>query len=53
LGYLFGSQWELVSEFISSFGGLTLGLVILGAGLWLWTRRVRSRANMKQKISES
>ena len=53
LGYLFGSQWELVSEFISSFGGLTLGLVILGAGLWLWTRRVRSRANMKQKVSES
>lgn len=42
LGYLFGSQWELVSTFISNFGGLILGLVILGVGIWL-ARRTRSR----------
>lgn len=42
LGYLFGSQWELVSTFISNFGGLILGLVILGMGIWL-ARRTRSR----------
>ncbi len=53
LGYLFGSQWELVSEFISNFGGLILGLVILGAGIWLWTRRVRSIANAKEKVPEA
>ena len=52
LGYLFGSQWELVSEFISNFGGLILGLVILGAGMWLWTRRARSIANAKEKVSQ-
>jgi membrane-associated protein len=33
LGYLFGSQWELVSDFISNFGGLILGLVIFAFGL--------------------
>ncbi len=33
LGYSFGSQWELVSEFLSNFGGLILGLVIFGFGV--------------------
>jgi membrane protein DedA with SNARE-associated domain len=47
LGYLFGSQWEVVSDFISSFGGLTLGLVFLGVGIWLWIRRLRAIENRK------
>jgi membrane protein DedA with SNARE-associated domain len=34
LGYLFGSQWELVYEFMSNFGGLALGLMILGFGIY-------------------
>jgi membrane protein DedA with SNARE-associated domain len=33
LGYAFGSQWEIVSEFLSNFGGLILGLVIFGFGI--------------------
>ncbi len=33
LGYWFGSQWELVYDFISNFGGLILGLVIFGFGI--------------------
>jgi membrane-associated protein len=53
LGYLFGSQWELVSDFISSFGGLILGLVILGIGVWLWTRRLRNIENAKAKVPEA
>jgi membrane-associated protein len=53
LGYLFGSQWEVVSEFISSFGGLILGLVILGVGIWLWNRRLRIIENRKEKVPES
>jgi membrane-associated protein len=52
LGYLFGSQWELVSDFISNFGGLILGLVILVVGIWLWTRRQRSIENAKEKLPE-
>lgn len=53
LGYLFGSQWELVSEFISNFGGLILGLVILGVGIWLGRRRLRSLENAKEKVPEA
>jgi membrane-associated protein len=41
LGYWFGSQWELVSDFISNFGGLMLGLVILTGGIVLALRRSR------------
>jgi membrane protein DedA with SNARE-associated domain len=33
LGYWFGSQWELVYDFISNFGGVLLGLVIVGFGI--------------------
>jgi membrane protein DedA with SNARE-associated domain len=53
LGYLFGSQWELVSEFISNFGGLLLGLVILGVGVWLWIRRSRGIESRKEKVPET
>ena len=42
LGYFFGSQWELVSTFISNFGGLMLGLLILVSGVWLAMRRFRN-----------
>jgi membrane-associated protein len=52
LGYLFGSQWEVVSEFISNFGGLILGLLMLGVGIWLWNRRLRSIENARRKDTE-
>ena len=54
LGYLFGSQWELVSDFISNFGGLILGVVVLGVGVWLGLRRRRSIENesRNEKIPE-
>jgi len=42
LGYLFGSQWELVSTFISNFGGLMLGLLSLVVGITLAIRRLRT-----------
>lgn len=35
LGYAFGSQWELISDFISNFSGFILGGVILGLGIFL------------------
>jgi len=34
LGYAFGSQWELISDFISNFTGLIVGLFILGLGIY-------------------
>jgi membrane protein DedA with SNARE-associated domain len=42
LGYWFSSEWELVYEFISNFGGLILGLVIFGFGIkqaWNWREK--------------
>jgi membrane-associated protein len=53
LGYLFGSQWELVSDFIGNFGGLILGLVFLAVGLWLWVKRLRDIETKKEKVPES
>ncbi len=47
LGYLFGSQWELVYDFMSNFGGLALGLVILGFGIyqaWNWRGKQKQAA---------
>jgi membrane protein DedA with SNARE-associated domain len=52
LGYLFGNQWEVVSEFISSFGGLIIGLVLLGVGIWLGMRRLQYIENAKKKVPE-
>jgi membrane-associated protein len=52
LGYWFGSEWELVYDFISNFGGLLLGLVILGFGvhqIWGWQKRKQSAANSLQE----
>jgi membrane-associated protein len=53
LGYVFGSQWELVSTVISNFGGLIFGLVILTVGIWLWRRRLRSMKQANNKVPES
>lgn len=39
LGYLFGSQWEVVSTFVSDFSGLLVGLVLLAGGVYWWVRR--------------
>jgi membrane protein DedA with SNARE-associated domain len=43
LGYWFGSQWEVVSDFVSNFGGFIFGLLILVVGIWLAIRWLRSR----------
>ena len=45
LGYLFGTQWEVVSDFISNFGGLVLGLVVLVAGFLLALRLLRPNSS--------
>jgi membrane protein DedA with SNARE-associated domain len=44
LGYLFGSQWEAVSDFITDFSGLLVGLAILGAGVYWLLRRPQGLA---------
>jgi membrane-associated protein len=39
LGYTFGSQWEYVSDLVSNFSGLLVGLALLGAGIFWLLRR--------------
>ena len=47
LGYLFGSQWEVVNEFVSNFGGLVLGVIVFIAGI----RQVINWQNKKRQLS--
>ena len=42
LGYLFSNEWELVGDFLSNFGGLMLGIVVLGVGIWLAIRWMKN-----------
>ena len=39
LGYTFGDQWEVISQLISDFSGLLLGLVALAAAAYVWRKR--------------
>lgn len=39
LGYAFGSQWELISTFVSDFSGVAVGIVMVVAGLFTAVRR--------------
>lgn len=50
LGYLFGSEWEVISNVLSNLGGLALGLVILAAGLWLGIRQWKAM-DVKRKAA--
>jgi membrane protein DedA with SNARE-associated domain len=39
LGYTFGDQWEVISQLISDFSGLLLGLAALAAAAYVWWKR--------------
>lgn len=51
LGYLFGTQWETISNVLSNISGLALGLVLLGFGLWLGIRRLKRNQTAIAKSS--
>ncbi|NJC98725.1 MAG: hypothetical protein C3F07_13660 [Anaerolineales bacterium] len=53
LGYLFGSQWETISEILSNISGLALGLFILATGIWLGIRRLKTVEARKAKVPEA
>ncbi|NWG33188.1 MAG: VTT domain-containing protein [Chloroflexi bacterium] len=52
LGYLFGMQWEVVSEFLGNVSGLALGLVLLGLGVWLGIRQWQVVEARKANVPE-
>ncbi len=41
LGYLFGSQWEYISDLISNASGLLVGIAMVGVGVYALVRRQR------------
>lgn len=53
LGYLFGTQWEVVSELLGSVSGLALGLVLLGIGIWLGVRWWKVIEAKRAKVPEA
>ena len=52
LGYLFGTQWEVISNLLSNISGFALGLIFLAIGLWLGIRRLRAINANKAEASE-
>lgn len=44
LGYAFGSQWELIGDFISNFSGFAAGALALGVGIYLLVKFGRKPA---------
>lgn len=54
LGYAFGSQWELISQFISDFSGLILGVVIFVGGIYgLFRYRQQKTAPDRSRVIAS
>jgi membrane-associated protein len=53
LGYAFGSQWETVSDFISNFGGLLVGIIVFGIGVWLARNWLLENRHGKETSSSS
>ena len=53
LGYLFGTQWEVVSDVLSNISGLSLGFVILGIGIWLGIRQYKKIEARKAEVPEA
>jgi membrane protein DedA with SNARE-associated domain len=53
LGYFFGSEWELVSEFVTDFGGFMLGLVLVVIGIRLGLRWFAYYNDRKIEVPEA
>lgn len=43
LGYLFGSNWQVMAQAVSDFSGLLSGLAVIGLGVYWLHRRQRRR----------
>jgi membrane-associated protein len=50
LGYIFGSQWEMISQIVSDFGSMLLGIVLIFAGIRLGMRWLDGHPLDTQKL---
>ena len=39
LGYAFGSQWEIINQFVSDYSSWLGGMIVLGIGAYFLIRR--------------
>jgi membrane-associated protein len=46
LGYLFGNQWEMISDVLNNFGGFALGLAAIGAGVYFYQAKKRKTVTL-------
>lgn len=53
LGYLFGTQWEAVSELLSNISGLLLGLILLVGGIILAIRWSKTGGAQIRRVRQS
>ena len=53
LGYLFGTQWEMVSELLGNLSGFLLGLVILIGSIALALRWSKAGSNQVRQTGQS
>ncbi|MCB0032593.1 MAG: DedA family protein [Anaerolineales bacterium] len=53
LGYIFGSQWEYVSNFISDFSGLIVGVFVLIIGVVYLLRRPKAETEEEMVMVEA
>ena len=52
LGYLFGSEWEVMGQFLSDFGGFALGLALVAGGIAALVRQLRAGKARKAEAFE-
>jgi membrane-associated protein len=50
LGYLFGNQWELISDFLVNFGGFALGIAVFSAGVYFFLARQKKHAAVAEGL---
>ncbi len=53
IGYVFSNQFEAISEFVSDFGGVLVGLVIIAGGAFFVFRRQNSPRIRSQPVQPS
>lgn len=52
LGYLFGSQWEAISDFLNNISGALMGLILLAVGVWLALTMWRKNEKAKEQVPD-
>ncbi len=50
LGYIFGSQWEAISTFVSDFSGVIVGVAALLIGVWLLLKPKKERPSESAEV---